>query len=548
MSCQLNNLKLTGTLKMFQHKILLTGILLVSCGFAGCWKQKPSPESAPRPVTVVTLEEADPTRGLMLTGTTEAWAQQDVGFDVAGRLVFVEEEGEYLKSRWTEEGKVIHEGDILAMIDPTDYEVALQSAQAELQQARTNADTLAPAQLKAAKAQLILEEKSLEKIKEAFKSRAATQTEVDVAQASCDVAKANVEQMDASVSIAKATVLGAQAHVAKAALDLRHTTLKIPFNAQVADTTVRIGGFVTPGQPVVKIVAMNPVKIIVTVSAKTDRSIAVGDKVDILIPGQPAALSGRVSQKSTLADPATRTFAITIIVGNDRVPIRPLTDPTIGKLPKLSEIMEVIAIPPVTGKTLFIEEKRCLRQENGIYHVWALDRVGDNVSQDDSHPVFNVRKIKVTPGAKRHNLHGIYIFRELKDAGGLSKGAALACNLPDGVKDGDRVVLLQEDWLLRPGALVRVRFRERKPQPGFYVPMQAIMHLDDNNGFVFVVERKDQSVKVRKVNVNILNSTGELVRIEGTKDKLITGVEVVLDGVNYLRDGETVAVVSSQGE
>ena len=56
--------------------------LLVSCLSAvGCKEEQAKP-TLPRPVKVVTLRTLDPTVALRLTGVIEAWADQDVAFEL----------------------------------------------------------------------------------------------------------------------------------------------------------------------------------------------------------------------------------------------------------------------------------------------------------------------------------------------------------------------------------------------------------------------------------------------------------------------------------
>ena len=54
---------------------------------------------APRPVTALELREIDPVQPLQLTGSVEAWKEQDVAFEVSGRVELIEEPGKQLEGR-----------------------------------------------------------------------------------------------------------------------------------------------------------------------------------------------------------------------------------------------------------------------------------------------------------------------------------------------------------------------------------------------------------------------------------------------------------------
>ena len=47
---------------------------------SACGEEAVSRPPAPRPVSVVTLKQTDPSRLLRLTGAAQAWRQEDIGF------------------------------------------------------------------------------------------------------------------------------------------------------------------------------------------------------------------------------------------------------------------------------------------------------------------------------------------------------------------------------------------------------------------------------------------------------------------------------------
>ncbi|MCZ6817159.1 MAG: hypothetical protein O7F76_10775, partial [Planctomycetota bacterium] len=140
---------------------------------------------------------------------------------------------------------------------------------------------------------------------------------------------------------------------------------------------------------------------------------------------------------------------------------------------------------------------------------------------------------------------GLFLFRELTDAGGLEPGTLIAMDVPDGLKDGDQVVVVRKRWQLRPGQLVPVFIEETAPKPGLYAPMNAIKPIDDHTGEVFVAA--DGSA--RQVRVKLFEHAGELVRIaaadEEDADLIAAGSRVIMDHVHFLRDGEPVRVIKT---
>ncbi len=527
----------------------LIGILIfASCtiAFPSCSKKPPPKPPTPRPVKVVKLRTVNPSQKLQLTGVVEAWSEQDVAFEVPGRVDYIVEEGTLLKGRWVEDRKVINKGEVMATIDQATYIAALKVAEAEVEHAKVNLESSLPAELAGAKASLDYAEFDLKQITEAHSKNVATVLEVALSRAKRDISKAKLDQAEAAILAGKTSLSRAKATLKQAKLDLQYTTLMAPFDCQVSAVCVRVGGYVQAGKSVGHIVTTDPVKVNVIVSGRTNRTIALGDQVEVYIPNRKEPLQGRVSLKATVADPRTRTFKVTLLTRNYRAAINPPKDQAVLKLPRIAGILSVMHVDPNDSKSLYVDEKYCLKKDAEGYFVWAIEGLSVKDMLDPSDPVVTVRKVRVVPGEHRVNLQGIYILRKLKDAGGLKFRQAIAAEPPDGLKDGDRVALIPEDWVLHPDAIVRVQFKRDERRSGFYVPMEAIMPTDKNSGYLFVTDGDGAKMKAKKLTVTLHETVGELQRIES--DRLADGMGVIVEGVNYLKDGELVSIVSKKGE
>ena len=190
----------------------------------------------------------------------------------------------------------------------------------------------------------------------------------------------------------------------------------------------------------------------------------------------------------------------------------------------------------------FVEENRSLRRDGDNYYVWADPdhKSGDDI--DPERPLITLRKYTVTPGEKRMNLQGLYLMRELENIGKLTTGTLIAMDVPADFKDGEQILVARKQWRLRPGQLVRVLLGETVPEPGLYLPMNAIKPIDDKMGEVFVAV----DGKAKKVKVKILSNVGELFRIEaldpGDTDLVTTGSQIITDHIHFLQHDEPVRV------
>lgn len=535
---------------------VLAGVFVTS----GCHREAPSTKESPRPVVVVELKGTVPAAPLRLTGTVEPWAEEDVAFEVAGRVTYIVEPGTFLEGRWEENGKVEIEGDKLATLDDEPYAVALAAAESQVEMARVNFKNVLPAkssEVKARKVRAEAEYKRNVRIQEQTPGALSDQQLVN-SQAERDATQASLQQAEAALAAGEAELKSAEATKTRAELDLAHATLYAPFRGEVTDILVQAGGYAEAGKPVAHLVTMDPIKVRVSVSAETNRQINRGDPVRLFIPERDNEVVGNVYQKSTVANPATRTFAVTLICRNHKVWNSEADAALAQKLPRVTDLLPATQLDVSGSGPLYVEERKTLNKEGNF--VWIAEGINLQDPLREPHGVLTIRKVHVVPGPSRVNYQGIFLARELADPGSLQLGQACVVGVPPDAKDGDQVVFLPESWLLQPGSLVEVEFTRDKGVSGFYVPIQAIaqsgLEKDGSaKGQVFVVQSRNQEEGANvpaiatKVDVALHETVGQLRRIEPRNaDAIGEGTQVIVQGAGYLKDGEPVSVVRVDGE
>ncbi len=304
--------------------------------FGGCRTKKPPPLPQRRPVTVITLSQITPAQTLPLTGSIEPWRQEDLGFEIGGTIKFVTLEDRDIQGRtYDEAGKRLTEGVVLASLDKTRFELAVDQAKAQLAAAKAQAkatktelENVLPAEHKSAEAKLRQAKNELARVSEAFTAGAATSLEVERSEALVDIAQANIEQVQANIKAKKAELLRAYAIADQAAEQLKDTELDLskcdlisPFSGRVSKLHVAAGAIVKPGDPAVQVTVMDPITIKLSVSPKTDRWIHVGDILEMFAQDEDEPVDGYVYSKSTVADPQLRTFQITVICRNRQLAV-----------------------------------------------------------------------------------------------------------------------------------------------------------------------------------------------------------------------------------
>jgi multidrug efflux pump subunit AcrA (membrane-fusion protein) len=513
---------------------------------------------------VITLRESQPSQSLALTGTVGSWKTEQIGFEVSGRVRFVIEPETLVDSVRSNGSDAIP----LAKLDPERYETAVESANASivmLERSKTAAeierDRVLPAQRDAAIAAQELAQSDFDRGKELFDKNALARAEFEKLQSSLKTATAQVAQLDATHESRSAEIssLDAQIDQAKAALkdaqhDLADCTLQAPFRGQIAHVHVIPGATIQRGEPVVTLQMMDPIKVEFEVSAQRVRQLRYRDEIHVTLTrpdGSTLTEPGIVYLTDPVADPSTRTFTITVLMRNYLVPAAIPDSIDRTTLARTRDIWK-----PLRG--VFGDPDRYYVEQSAIHHDAAGDYVWKIIEDDTAGgrsrgPLLKVDKVRVTRGEMSDSFLGLWTFRDLTfntpNTFDLENDRLIGeLVLPEGQTEltGPMVLFEREQWLLRPGDLVRVELDESKHSPGLYVPIGAISERSGQH-FVFLVDATEAGSTVRQVEVTVSNGPDTLKRITARDDetRLTSGSRIVLGGVHYLTDGERVNVVSA---
>lgn len=204
-------------------------------------------------------------------------------------------------------------GQVLFHIDTNQYQLAVATAQANLQSARqaTGASTAnvdaARANVDAARAGVVRakqDEVRLRRIKEedpgAISVRRLEQAEsaLSVAQAQLVASQANLEKAIQDLGEAgeqNSRILQAQSALDQAELDLARTTVPAPDDGLVTDVRVDNGNFASAGVPLMTFIGIDNIWIRADFTENNLGNIKSGDRVEIVFDSLPGrVLSGHV--------------------------------------------------------------------------------------------------------------------------------------------------------------------------------------------------------------------------------------------------------------
>lgn len=175
----------------------------------------------PRSITVATARAHTGDMPIYLSGlgTVTAFNTVTVKARIDGQLVSVNfREGQFVKA-----------GDILGQVDPRPYQVALESANSSLAQAKGN---LAKDQAALRDAQV-----NVERYQELFRSNIIARQQLDTQQATAD-------QFKGSIAADQAAIATAEAAINSAKLNLTYTNIVAPIGGRIGLRLVDVGNIV----------------------------------------------------------------------------------------------------------------------------------------------------------------------------------------------------------------------------------------------------------------------------------------------------------------
>jgi len=553
-------------------------LALLFTGLAGCTPEpEVYPPKPPRPVTTMVLREAAPDSLNMASGSVRSWKIEAMGLEVPGRIEWVLEPGRNVFGLVKDvSGTVISPGTPLAQIDPDRYEVAVESAAAALEVAKLDQEVASirqqesiPADIQSAESDLDLAKIEFARSRKLQNQNAISESEYDVAANRLLNAKNRLTSLQSLLKQSAAEVKSALAKIKKAeqALrdaerDLENTTLYAAYRGQVSAVDVVPGSVVAAGAPVLTLQMMDPIKVEIEVSAEQSRQLQRRQQVPVTFvtaDGETRVARALVYVVDPSADPATRTFTVTLLILNEQS--RPELPASVAGASVARtqdvwplDIRSIIVTDQETELELpddafFVEEDAIETSTEGSF-VWLMT----NVQKGDPIPeVVLLTRRPVELLDLRIPYLGNWVFRHVRFLGSLPPPIGLlagALEFPDSDReqwDGERLVFDSgPQWMLRPGDLVRVNLSSQSPDVGFFVPVEAIYE-ESGDTFLFVVESREGETVARKTQVETvipdqLDNGSMMQIIPPPASSLGDGAVIVVGGVHFLRDGEPIAI------
>lgn len=254
-----------------------------------------------------------------------------------------------------EDNSVVHAGDILVVIEDSDYAAQLRQAEAEVAARKAALDAIqlkialanaevagAAATVKSTEASLTLQKIERQRAAELAKESFATKRTLDQANAALkdwsgrldgasaglDAAKASAGIAEAQEQEAAAALKVAEARLELARQNLENTRVRAPKDGVAGNLAARDGQYVNPGQRLVSIVPISEVYVVANFKETQIGRIRPGAKVKLEVDAYPGVeIDGEVDSLApasgaefSLLPPENATGNFTKVV--QRMPVR----------------------------------------------------------------------------------------------------------------------------------------------------------------------------------------------------------------------------------
>ncbi|MDP2316824.1 MAG: efflux RND transporter periplasmic adaptor subunit [Pseudomonadota bacterium] len=322
-----------------------------------------TPKAAPTPVSTSAAVTRDVPRTLTVTGSLIAVEDADVAAEAAGAVQRIA----------ADRGDLVNKGDALLLLD---------TATSGLQ-AKEAAASVAAAEVQVKQA-------------EADCARARTLTDAGgLSTAERDRLLSQCEQGARQLEAAKARLALANTNLARG-------TVRAPFAGVVAERMVSPGEYVTPGRAVVKLVAVDPLRLELSVPERAASQVKQGASVTFTVTDHPErTFTATIDRVSPALRERTRDLVVEATVQN-----------TDGALRPNSFVVAKLALPDAPGVTVPLA---ALHESGDVTRLYVAT---DNTAEE--------RVVEV--GARLADAAEIRV--------GVKDGERVISPIPEGLADG----------------------------------------------------------------------------------------------------------------
>jgi RND family efflux transporter MFP subunit len=300
--------------------------ILVTVILAGCKSQYPSgarqnrgdDAKAARQVKTARVEETPFGEAVTANGTLAAYDQTTASVKVPGRL----------RSITVDLGSVVRRGQVIAQVEPQDYNLRVQQAEAALAQARARLglspdgrdDNVNPEQTGTVRqARAVLDEARVNRDRSSklVEQGVVARSDFDAADATYKVALSRYQDAIEEIRNRQAVMAQRRSELSLARQQLADTAVHAPLDGIVQEKRASVGEYLAAGAPVVNIVKMDPLRLRAEVPERDSKNVRSGQSVRVTIDGDTNIYIGQIMRLSPVIAQQSRMLLVEADVRNN---------------------------------------------------------------------------------------------------------------------------------------------------------------------------------------------------------------------------------------
>ncbi|HYK20192.1 MAG TPA: efflux RND transporter periplasmic adaptor subunit [Pyrinomonadaceae bacterium] len=272
----------------------------------------------PRKVKTTAVVETPFGETVTANGTLAAYDQTTVSVKVPGRVRAIS----------VDLGSVVSQGQVIAQLDPEDYRLRVQQAEASLSQARArlgldpsgaddNVDPEKTATVRQARAVLDEARFNRDRAARLVEQGVIAKAEFDNVVATFKVAEGRYQDAYEEIRNRQGILAQRRSELALARQQLKDTAVIAPLNGVVQEKRTSVGEYLASGAPVVNIVRMDPLRLRAEIPERESHTVRPGQNVRVTVEGDPNVYVGQITRLSPVIAEQNRVLMVEADVRNN---------------------------------------------------------------------------------------------------------------------------------------------------------------------------------------------------------------------------------------
>ncbi|NLB88553.1 MAG: efflux RND transporter periplasmic adaptor subunit, partial [Syntrophomonadaceae bacterium] len=258
---------------------VLLVVMLIASLVSGCAQEQEVVKEMELTVTTAKAITMDIAKSVKLSGMTKGKDEVYIIAKAAGQVTGV----------LVKPGQAVSQGQTIITLDSSDYQAAVQQAEAALRLAEINLETAIT---------------NLERMEKLYEAGAISTQQLEAAQTGVNSAQAGVEQATAAFNMAQTQI--------------NICNITSPISGIIGSINVSVGDMASPSSPVAVVSNTSQLEIEVLASETDINYITEGEEAEVLIKAvSDESFKGYVETVAVVPDPMKRSYSVKITLPNE---------------------------------------------------------------------------------------------------------------------------------------------------------------------------------------------------------------------------------------